>query len=146
MDPSESIVVLLVEDDPADQKLVRKALENQELTCNLHVAQTGEEALEYLERNGAGDVNCPAPDVILLDLNMPGMGGREFLRVIKADEKLCSIPVIILTTSDSETDIQQCYRLQASGYVQKPTAPPDFQRALKKVVKYWFLSALPSKH
>ena len=146
MDSTETIVVLLVEDDPADQKLVRRALENQGLTCELHVAQSGEEALEYLESCTEGNTDKPTPDVILLDLNMPGMGGREFLRQIKADDKWCSTPVIILTTSGSETDIEQCYKLQASGYLQKPTAPKDFQQALKKLVKYWFLSALPSRH
>ena len=146
MDSAETIVVLLVEDDPADQKLVKRALANQDLTCDLHVAQSGEEALEYLESCKEGSVDKAAPDVILLDLNMPGMGGREFLRQIKADEKWSSTPVIILTTSDSETDVQQCYKLQASGYVQKPTAPKDFQQALKKLVKYWFMSALPSRH
>ncbi len=111
MDSSKIAVVLLVEDDPGDQKLVKNALANQEMANELYIVGTGEEALEYLQRSNSTDAQSPRPNLILLDLNMPGMGGKEFLRCIKADDDLRSIPVVILTVSDSEIDIQESYKL-----------------------------------
>ena len=141
MNESKTVTVLLVEDDPADQKLVKIALAHQGKNCEIYVAGNGEEALEYLRQSNDGKLQNPRPNIILLDLNMPGMGGREFLKEIKADDDLSSIPVVILTTSDSETDIEQCYRLQASGYVQKPASPTEFQQVVKKFAKYWFVTS-----
>jgi two-component system response regulator len=83
------------------------------------------------------------PCLILLDLNMPGMGGKEFLRKIKADDELCIIPVIVLTTSDSEIDIRECYALHAAGYIQKSAIPEEFNLIISKLTHYWFsLSAI----
>jgi len=138
MDISNTIVVLLVEDDPADQKLVQNALANQEIDHALYVAGSGEEALEYLQRSKCGDTKSPHPNLILLDLNMPGMGGKEFLKRIKADNNLCDIPVVVLTVSDTETDIQESYKLHAAGYVQKSASPQEFQKVMDKLAKYWF--------
>jgi CheY-like chemotaxis protein len=139
MDTSKTVaVVLLVEDDPADQKLVKDAMVNQKMDYAIYVAENGEEALEYLQRSKYGDMESPWPNLILLDLNMPSMGGKEFLKHIKADDDLCSIPVVVLTASDMKTDIQESYKLQAAGYVQKSASPKEFQRVMDKLTKYWF--------
>ncbi len=138
MDTSKTTVVLLVEDDPADQKLARNALANQKMDYALYVAGNGEEALEYLQRSKCGNAESPRPNLILLDLNMPGMGGKEFLRHIKADDDLCSIPVVVLTVSGAETDIQESYKLKAAGYVQKSAGSQEFQKVMDKLAKYWF--------
>jgi len=138
MDALKTVVVLLVEDDPGDQKLVKNTLANQEIVSQLYVAETSEEALEYLQRSKCGDAESPRPNLILLDLNMPGMGGKEFLRRIKLDDDLCSIPVVVLTVSDTKTDIQESYKLKAAGYVQKRVSPQEFQKVMSKLAKYWF--------
>jgi len=138
MDALKTTVVLLVEDDAGDQKLVKKALANREIVNKLYVVASAEEALEYLQRSKCGDAQSPRPNLILLDLNMPGMGGKEFLRRIKADDDLCSIPAVVLTVSDAEIDIQECYRLHAAGYIQKSTSPERFQEVVCKLAKYWF--------
>ena len=138
MDVLKTTTVLLVEDEPGDQKLVKKTLANQEMVSKLYVVGSGEEALEYLQRSKCGDVESPRPNLILLDLNMPGMGGKEFLRRIKADDDLCSIPVVVLTVSDAETDIQESYKLKAAGYVQKRESLKEFQKVVDELAKYWF--------
>lgn len=139
MNTTKATIVLLVEDDPGDQKLVKNALadQDQDVTNEFHVANSGEEALEYLQRSKIGDKQSPWPNLILLDLNMPGMGGREFLKRMKADDDLCAIPVVVLTVSDSEVDIQESYRLNVAGYVQKLASPDEFQTLVKKLAKYW---------
>ena len=146
MDSSKIAVVLLVEDDPGDQKLVKNALANQEMANELHIVGTGEEALEYLQRSNSTDAQSPRPNLILLDLNMPGMGGKEFLRHIKADDDLCAIPVVVLTVSDSEVDIQECYGLHAAGYIQKSATADEFQKLMEKLSKYWFATSSFAKN
>jgi CheY-like chemotaxis protein len=146
MDTSKSVVVLLVEDDPGDQKLIKTALGHQEIENKLYIVGSGEEALMYLERSKRGNQKSPWPDLILLDLNMPGMGGKEFLRCIKADDSLCAIPVVVVTTSDSEADIQDSYKLHAAGYVQKSPSPEELQRVVKKLARYWFATSLLVKN
>jgi len=138
----EEINVLLVEDDPADQKLIKSALLDQKIGCSIHISENGEEALEYLRQGVQGRMVNNLPNVILLDLNMPGMGGKDFLKHIKAMDDLCFIPVVVLTTSDSQTDIEQCYKLKASGYVQKPASPKALKHALEKFMTYWATSLL----
>lgn len=133
----EPLTILLVEDDPADQKLIRISLEEQELASNLHIAQSGEEALEFLCRRGKY-VGAPRPDLILLDLNIPGMGGKEFLRRIKEDQNLRQIPVVVLTISEAEKDIVDSYKLYASGYVHKPMTLKELEKAMEKLKEYWF--------
>ena len=135
----EQIEILLVEDDPADQKLIKKSLESQKIANELRIVSSGEEALDFLYRRGDYSAGTPRPDLILLDLNMPGMGGKEFLRQIKDDGDMGQIPVVILTTSDAERDIIDTYRLHASGYVNKPVTLDDFKRLMEKVEEYWFL-------
>jgi len=132
------VTILLVEDDPGDQKLIKTSLLEQRICNDVHVTESGEEALDYLSGTKADDSESPMPTLILLDLNMPGMGGKEFLRRIKADEKLDTIPVVILTTSDSEQDVLDSYKLHASGYIKKPVSLEGFRRILTKLGDYWF--------
>ena len=133
------VVILVVEDDPADQKLIKKSMLNRKIDNELIIAETGEDALEYLAHSKSTEAGYPAPDLILLDLNMPGMGGREFLRRIKADDALDTIPVVILTTSDSEQDILETYKLQAAGYIRKPLTLDGFHEVLSRLQEYWFV-------
>ncbi len=130
------ITILLIEDDIADQKLIKKSLANQKIANDLQITNSGEEAFHYL--HSITDSN-DKPDLILLDLNMPGMGGKEFLRRVKQDEELKSIPAVILTTSDNETDIVDSYKLQASGYLKKPVTLEEFRKAMEKLEEYWFV-------
>ena len=139
-------IVLLVEDDPGDQKLVKISLKRQRIANELHIVSSGEEALDFLYQRGKYNGGTPRPDLILLDLNMPGMGGKEFLKRLKKDEDLKKIPVVILTTSDSERDIIDSYHLQASGYVKKPVDLEDFKNVMKEIGEYWFVMCkLPPK-
>ncbi|MBN1796510.1 MAG: response regulator [Sedimentisphaerales bacterium] len=145
METLGSTIVLLVEDDPGDQKLIKYALSHQPLNNSLKVVGTGEEALEYLEAGNNGDEEKPRPDLILLDLNMPGMGGKEFLRRMKADPKSCDIPVVIVSTSNSESDIEDTYKLHAAGYIQKSPSPDELRRIIRKLTHYWFATSLMVK-
>ena len=135
----EPVKILLVEDDLGDQKLIKTSLTHQKISNELSIAGSGEEALDYLSRSKAGDSESPMPDLILLDLNMPGMGGKEFLRSIKADDQLDTIPVVILTTSDSEQDILESYKLHASGYIKKPVSLEGFRKIMNELEEYWFV-------
>ncbi len=145
MDSSKFLVMFLVEDDPGDQKLVKSALSSQESPINLHTVSSGEEALTYLRNTIDDEDQNNRPNLILLDLNMPGMGGKEFLKIIKADERLNDIPVVVLTTSDSETDIQECYKLHAAGYIQKPGSVQELKKIMKETIEYWSTSFSLSK-
>jgi CheY-like chemotaxis protein len=139
----KQILVLLVEDDPGDQKMIKKAVMSQGYGVNLMIAPCGESAMSYLQMCKEDSEKYQKPHLILLDLNMPGMGGKEFLRKIKADDELRAIPVVVVTTSDSETDIRECYGLQAAGYIQKTAVPEEFNDIFKKLTCYWFsLSAM----
>ena len=139
MEEFAPLTILMVEDDLADQKLIKISLRNEKIANDLYTVQTGEEGLDFLHRRGNYSDGNTQPDLILLDLNMPGMGGKEFLRQIKADEKLKQIPVVILTTSEAEKDIIDSYKLQASGYVHKPVTLGEFKEAMKKLKEYWFV-------
>ncbi len=124
--------ILLVEDDRIDALTVKRALKDLKVINELVHVVNGEEALDYL-RNGSNEKPC----VILSDLNMPGMGGKEFLRRIKADEKLDTIPVVILTNSDSKEDFIDSYKLHASCYIKKPVTRQGFQEVMLKLGEYW---------
>jgi len=128
-----------VEDDPGDRKLITVSLKNQRIGNKVYTADSGEEAMDFLYQRGKYSDGAPQPDLILLDLNMPGMGGKEFLIRIKGDEKMKTIPVIILTSSDSDEDILDTYNLHASGYVKKPVKLDDFKRVMKQINEYWFV-------
>lgn len=133
----QSFVILLVEDDPADAHLVKVALGENRIIANLQNAFDGREALEYLRRQGARFKTAPRPDLILLDLNMPRMDGREFLAEIKQDKDLADIPVVVLTTSEVERDVVTAYTLGASGYITKPVDLQQFISAIGNLGNYW---------
>jgi CheY-like chemotaxis protein len=138
--------VLLVEDELADAHLVRKAIKESNVVCNLHHVLDGLEAFSFLRREGERYENMPQPDLILLDLNMPRMNGREFLAAIKADGHLASIPVVVLTTSDVERDVEAAYELGAAGFVTKPVDIVQFIETMEQLLGYWLrLARLPRK-
>ena len=139
MEALKQITILLVEDDRADQKLIKNSLSNQRLANRLHTVESGESALDYLSHTKTCNDEYPTPNLILLDLNMPGIGGKEFLRRVKADDDLKAIPVVILTTSDTEEDILGSYKLQAAGYIKKPVSLEAFREVLSKLHEYWFI-------
>ena len=139
MENLKAVTILLVEDDPGDQKLIKLSLERQKISNDVVVTETGEAALDYLSRSKAGDSECPSIDLILLDLNMPGMGGKEFLRRIKEDDQLDTIPVVILTTSNSDQDILESYKLHAAGYIKKPVSLEGFREVIHDLEEYWFV-------
>ena len=139
MTPIKPITIMLVEDDPGDQKLIKQSLLKQRISNEIHITSTGEEALEFLEKAKDNVDGFPVPDLILLDLNMPGIGGKEFLKCIKADNQLDTIPVVILTTSDSDQDIIDSYKLHASGYIKKPVSLIGFKDVLRDLEEYWFV-------
>ena len=136
---NEPDTILLVEDDPADQKLVKMSLRNSEINNDLCVVNNAEEALDFLYSRGEHTDRTTAPNLILLDLNMPGMGGKEFLKQIKANEYLKRIPVVIVTTSNTERDIIDSYTLQAAGYIHKPATLDEFKQVMGEIEDYWFL-------
>ena len=115
----ESAVILLVEDDQADVELTQYTIAKAKVLVNLHVVGDGVEALAFLRREGKY-ADAPRPDLILLDLNMPRMDGRAFLSEMRADDNLRGIPVVVLTTSQSDEDILKSYKLGANCYVTKP--------------------------
>ena len=146
MNRLQPVRILLVEDDPGDQKLTRTSLMKQKIANELSVTESGEEAMDFLHHRGKYRGGNSRPDLILLDLNMPGMGGKEFLRRIKSDDTLKRIPVVILTTSDSEKDVLESYNLQAAGYVKKPVEIEEFRGAIREIGEYWFMICkLPPK-
>ena len=132
--------ILLVEDDRVDAMTFERALKELNITNQLVHAANGEEALDYLSKNG-GKNAC----VILLDLNMPTMSGLEFLKIVKADEALRAIPVIALTTSDYSDDKIESFKLGVCGYIVKPADYKSFVEAIGIVNSYWTLSELPNE-
>jgi chemotaxis family two-component system response regulator Rcp1 len=131
-----STEVLLIDDSEGDVRLTREALRDSGLAINLSVATDGVDGLAYLRREGI-HVDAPRPALILLDLNMPRMDGRELLAFIKADSALRSIPVVILTTSDAKADVDIGYELQASCYLRKPGEWEGFADLMKNTLDFW---------
>jgi CheY-like chemotaxis protein len=134
---TQPIHVLLVEDNPGDADLVRETLEASKIRIAIDVVVDGTEALAYLLRQGAYAA-ATLPDLILLDLNLPRMGGREVLAEIKRHPALRSIPVVVLTSSDLEQDISKSYELGANCYVTKPVGLQAFQSIVRAVEGFWF--------
>ncbi len=130
------IVILLVEDSPADVRLTREAFKEARVFNTLHVVEDGLEAMAFLHREGAY-ANVPHPDLILLDLNLPKKDGREVLAEIKQDAELKRIPVLVLTTSQAEEDIIRSYNLHANAYVTKPVDLTQFLAAIKAMEGFW---------
>ena len=134
------LVVLLVEDSPGDVRLTREAFRDANQAIALYVASDGVEAMAFLNRHGPHR-DAPRPDLILLDLNLPRMDGREVLARIKADEALKTIPTIILTTSEAEADIVKSYQLQANSYLTKPVELDRFENLVKSINDFWLTKA-----
>jgi chemotaxis family two-component system response regulator Rcp1 len=133
----QDLEVLLVEDNPGDIDLTREAMKEGKVAINLNVVQDGVDALAYLRNEGA-HTEAPRPDLILLDLNLPLKDGREVLAEIKGDERLKTIPVVILTTSEAEMDILKTYGLGANCYITKPVGFPEFIKVVKSIEDFWF--------
>jgi CheY-like chemotaxis protein len=132
--------ILLVEDNPMDVALTINAFKEAHLSNEIHVVGSSEEALGYIKGEGAYSDRMihPLPDIILLDLKMPGLGGFEFLKIIKSSPLLKRIPVIILTTSRNEEDIARSYDYGANSYLVKPINFDGFQKVVAEVSDYWF--------
>ncbi len=141
----QRIDILLVEDDPGDVELTKEGLQDAKMLVNLHAVDDGEKALKFLRRE-APYTEAMRPDIILLDLNMPRKDGKETLAEIKADPALRSIPVVILTTSEAESDIAQCYDLGANCYITKPISFEAFTKVVAMIEEFWFtIVKMPSK-
>jgi chemotaxis family two-component system response regulator Rcp1 len=126
------IEILLVEDNPADVRLTVEALKEARVRNRLHVARDGVEAMAMLRSD-----STPRPDLILLDLNLPRKDGREVLQEVKQDEALRHIPVVILTTSQADQDIIQCYRLLANAFITKPVEIDQFFQVVRSIEQFW---------
>jgi chemotaxis family two-component system response regulator Rcp1 len=133
---SPPIDILLVEDNPGDVRLTKEALKEGKVYNNLHWAKDGVEALEFLRREGI-HAKAPRPDIILLDLNLPKKDGREVLSVIKNDDQLKNIPVVVLTTSKAEEDVLRSYQLHANCYVTKPVDLEKFIVVVQSIDRFW---------
>lgn len=130
------VEILLVEDNPGDVRLTVEALKDGKIRNRLSVTKDGVQALSFLR--GEGEFACaPRPDLILLDLNLPRMDGRELLAEIKSDPLLKRIPVVVLTTSQSDKDIADCYELQANCYITKPVDLNRFMEVLHSIEDFW---------
>ena len=132
--------VLLVEDNPADVELTRLSLEETQLSHILYVTQDGDQALAFLKRH-APYAAAPRPHLTLLDLNLPRKDGRAVLEEIKKDEGLKDIPVVVLTTSNSERDILSAYKMHANSYITKPADPDQWVELFRSVHEFWFKAA-----
>lgn len=144
---TQRFVILLVEDELADAYLVKAALRENKILADLQHVVDGREAMEYLHRQGERFANAVRPNLILLDLNMPRMNGREFLEAIKNEPSLWDIPVVVLTTSEVERDVVASYDLGAAGFISKPVDVVEFMAAIRDLSDYWVdLVRLPESH
>ena len=139
------IDILVVEDNPGDALLIREVLKSNKIYNTLNIVKDGEEAMDFLYRKGKF-AEAPQPDLILLDLNLPKMDGRQVLAKIKSDDKLKQIPVVIMTMSQAEEDILKSYKLHANCYVTKPINLDQFVKVVESIEDFWFsLVKLPPK-
>ena len=139
------VEILLVEDNPGDVRLAREGLSECKIRNNLHVVEDGVKAMAFLRRQ-AEYAKAPRPDLVLLDLNLPRKDGREVLREVKEDEKLRTIPVVVLTTSKADEDILKSYSLHANCYVTKPMGLQQFLDVVRSIEDFWFtIVKLPPK-
>lgn len=130
------VEILMVEDNPGDVRLIREFFRDSLIEVRLHEAVDGVEAMRFLRGDG-GYAEAPRPDLILLDLNLPRMDGREVLAQIKQDDRLKAIPTIILTSSDAQADIVRSYELQANCYVCKPIELDAFESLMRSISDFW---------
>ncbi|HEY6393440.1 MAG TPA: response regulator [Bryobacteraceae bacterium] len=137
--------MLLVEDNPGDVRLVREALKEGRFPGHLTVAMDGEEATDILWRRGAHK-DDPRPDLILLDLNLPGKNGRVILKEIKSDPDLCRIPVAVFSSSSAPSDLDNAYALHANCYVRKPSDLDEYMQVVRSIERFWTtVATLPQK-
>jgi two-component system, chemotaxis family, response regulator Rcp1 len=134
------VEILLVEDNPGDERLTREALKEGKVYSNLHWVKDGVDAMQFLRRQGA-HAEAPRPDIILLDLNLPKKDGREVLQDIKGDPELKRIPIVVLTTSKAEEDVLRSYNLHANCYVTKPVDLEKFIVVVKSIDVFWLTVA-----
>lgn len=136
--------ILIVDDSEDDFETVERALKKLEYKEKIHRCVSGQDALDYLYAEGKYQENqaVTTPDLLFLDLNMPGMDGKEILRKLRQDPEYKKLPVIIFTNSDYPKDIEECYQLGANSYVKKPVTFEGFKESIKNTVDYWFNSAL----
>jgi chemotaxis family two-component system response regulator Rcp1 len=139
-DEGRPLEVLLVEDSPGDVRLTHEAFRDANKAIHMHVASDGVEAMAFLKHEG-GYEHAPRPDLILLDLNLPKMDGREVLSQIKMDDRFKTIPTIILTTSEAEADIVKSYQLQANCYLTKPVQLEAFEGLVTSINDFWLTKA-----
>ncbi len=139
------IDILLVEDDPGDVMLTTEALQSSKLINRVHHAENGEVALKFLRREAPYE-DAPRPDLVLLDLNLPRVDGREVLAAVKADPDLRRIPVVVLTTSDAEEDILRSYDLHANAYVTKPVNFDRFLEVIRQVDEFFITIVRLPRH
>jgi CheY-like chemotaxis protein len=139
----DTLEILLVEDNEGDIEMTRRALKNASPACHLSIAHNGDQALEFLQGQVQADGKSPT-QLILLDINMPRMDGKQFLSRIKAETALKAIPVVMFTSSQSPADIRDCYERHANNYVVKPFDMREYAAALQQLVGFWGdLSELP---
>jgi two-component system, chemotaxis family, response regulator Rcp1 len=137
--------VLLVEDNESDVVLTRQGFSSAKLPAHLYHVWDGEECLQFLRKEGKFQ-EAPTPDLILMDINMPRMDGRQAMKIVGSDPKLCQLPVVVLTTSSAEHDVLEMFRLGANSYVVKPLSFFDFTELLQELTKYWFeVSLIPQE-
>jgi CheY-like chemotaxis protein len=135
------VQILLVEDNPDDVLITRRALERSRVANDLHVARDGQEAMDFLFRDGAFGPDTPRPDLILLDVNLPKANGMEVLSRIRANDETSFIPVIMLTASNRDEDVVKSYKLGSNTYIQKPVEFEKFLHALDVLGQYWIVIA-----
>jgi two-component system, chemotaxis family, response regulator Rcp1 len=139
------VEILLVEDNKGDVGLIEEVFEEAKIKNKLHVAEDGEEAMQYLHGEGKF-TGSPRPDIIILDLNLPNKDGREVLKEVKEDESFNNIPVIVLTTSNAEKDILGAYGLHANAYITKPLDFDQFIKVVESIGNFWLeIVRLPMK-
>lgn len=144
-DSGRVVDILLVEDNPGDVRLAQEALKGSQVANRLFVVDDGVEAMDFLQRRGK-HAGAPRPDLILLDLNLPRMGGRELLEKVKSDQQLRRIPVVVLTVSTADEDVAKCYDHHANCYITKPLDFNQFVRISRAIEEFWLSTVtLPPK-
>lgn len=141
----KALKLLLVEDCPSDVRLIREVLKEAKVPVHLSLAHDGVEALDYMRQTETG--KAARPDLILLDLNLPRKNGREVLAELKSSPRFRQIPVLVMTSSEAEEDIRECYVLNANCYITKPTNLPQYFQVVRAIENFWFLTAtLPGNY
>ena len=135
----ESLNILLIEDSPSDVRLVREALKENPIPVEMTVVRDGVEAMDYLHRAEQGAIS--RPDLVLLDLNLPRKNGREVLAEVKGSPALRQIPVVVMTSSRSEEDVQEAYELNANCYITKPADLSEYVKVVRSIEDFWFATA-----